>query len=293
MSAFPLRIDHIVIVAGPSGAGKSTLLQQIADGRLPRELRSQLPPRARTWIQLEPGSEDLCKGAYRNAIEGAFFHYDLTRRSLAYLHDFSSDPSLGFVRNSQKITVINVRPERDRLISQWGYARYGVCALTKIRRKQVLSLITWIIHQGIRRSKIQISEATLKLRRYRPIDHLCEGLPRARPAKFRILSFYLKADGLDRLFRSWQTFVLSHLSDDRRVQQINIRPDPNAEIGKEFRWLILTADDNGEEVFPSPSKPWRILPTPLADSESSPSAPSAANGSQLGVLPPGQCPEVL
>lgn len=111
-------IGHLVIVAGVSGSGKSTLVAQMQQGIGPLDLRGWPDVTIRSLPRWNPNRD----------YAGLIFDYDI---------DGKSEKTLPFVDNASRVTVINVRPPLERIVSQLVSREATAAALDDALRSRV------------------------------------------------------------------------------------------------------------------------------------------------------------
>ena len=234
MAQHPAKIPHVIVVAGPSGAGKTTLMRQLATGLLPPEIRSRLPQGAERWSQVH-GSRHAAwlPAAARGEADGGgiVLHYDMTRDGLSFVDAYARDPALQIVRLADHVTFLLLRPSASRLLRQWGHFKMGIADRASLRRRRVLGIAAGVAAAAMR--AVPVGPARQRAAALKRLQKL-------RPRSPHILGLYLRRGGVDAVFRAWDRFIASLKADGIHFTEIQLAPDPAAEVGQ-GRWLVVAA----------------------------------------------------
>ncbi|MER8503645.1 MULTISPECIES: methyltransferase domain-containing protein [unclassified Mesorhizobium] len=114
------RIRHLLIVAGPTSSGKSTFLDHLSAGGLPDNVTALLPKGVERWPQVTANRlvrrDELA--LEEPVLDGLVLHYDILRPKTTGLGAYRGDQALDLITCAESLTVITLRPSKDRLIKQ-------------------------------------------------------------------------------------------------------------------------------------------------------------------------------
>ena len=228
----PRGLRHAIVVAGPSGAGKNALIERLVSGEMQADVLAALQLRPREAMLIAELDHALWMPQVLEMPEGRtpVMHYDMTHTGLAFSDGFERDPAFQILRMAETVTIVNLRPSRDRLIRQWGAAHLKVRAVWQVRLRYALDALAQAIHRTIGK----VPHSTRRPRfLWRAIGRRSK---RWLILNRRVGSLYLQRNGLARLYRSWDRFV-GHAEGWTQVRQIDLQPDPDSPIGTEaMRW---------------------------------------------------------
>ena len=154
------RIAHLLLVSGPSGAGKSTFIRQLIAGELCSEVRSRLPPGCESWLQID-GNEILKRALSLDAVlpdvtvlAGAVVHYDIVHvHRVGFGGGYGGDPAAELLTRADIVTVVDIRPARERLVEQLGERT----AEQRRRKGRLRTLWRNTFHAGLRALRRRIT----------------------------------------------------------------------------------------------------------------------------------------
>jgi hypothetical protein len=247
----PSGIGHLVVVAGHSGSGKSTFVEKLAAADLPREIMARLPFGAEKWIQLKTAGADfwfplVIESAKRKAIPGAVFHYNIVRRKLVDF-DYHSDRALEVMKLAKRITVVNIRPSSEQIVSQLVYRE--VEAPTKRKR-----FIGKLLRRGAELARpalmllVRVFREALIVR-YKLLHGVYRLWDKLNPPSVNVnrsgnvspkIDHYQRSGWLEETFQLWQDYLQTLAQDGMPVEQIYLEPDPKAKIGEDYRWRLAS-----------------------------------------------------
>jgi len=234
------RIRELLIVAGASGAGKSTFLKLLASGELQEEIKAVLPCRAETWVQISAkhftGWLEGMKGCEeREAIPGLVLHYDLSRGFKR--GGYTLDPVLRLIDFAESITIVNLRPEPKQLLRQLATHSAakprGFAAQFGRRLRNGARSLLFVVKRSLP-SKVTGRLKGLPISVRRTLGHMSK-----QPKTNLKVTLYHQAGWLDGLFENWAAYVKA-IEGARSVQQVDLEPDPNGQVGQGFRWQKCT-----------------------------------------------------
>lgn len=145
------------MVAGARGAGKTTFLWDLAEQRLPREVRALLPPGAHLWPQADAYEFPVWLPLLaKDAPPGEWINRIVLRYDLVCYNNGEHTPALLAFGAVDRLTAITIAPRLNRLALQCGSrtSRFRQSVLDEgrlpyIARNQVArGLITHIPEKG-------------------------------------------------------------------------------------------------------------------------------------------------
>jgi len=142
------RIGHLLVVSGPTSVGKADFMQQLRSGALPAELRAKLPIGCEGWPQIREDDLSSPPAAagdsplQQPSLAGAVLHYDFLRPLASATHTFKRDQILDLLQSAERISVVTLRTQRERLIQRLRESEQRVAAkrsrLQQWHREQLL-----------------------------------------------------------------------------------------------------------------------------------------------------------
>ena len=241
-------ISHVLLVAGPSGAGKSAFLSELAAGRLQPDVLAHLPHSADSWREVwcnrpKDWQSFLMPAAPR--LPGLAVHYDITLKWLTLGPALGHDPFWQVLDRCQSVTLVNIRPPRERLLDQWTHAHLGVRGVWNVRRKTLMAAWSPHLLAVLRKLCAVPHPRKRKGLRYRHpfrfLKHLDRRLRNCRIQSTRSFEFYSEPGNIEGMLRSWDAVVAAKIST-LPVKRIELVPDHNAEIGRTFGWRVVAVE---------------------------------------------------
>lgn len=217
------RIGHLLIVSGPSASGKSAFLRELSLGRLPREIAEALPADAATWPRTN--GDRLSGGLLRRLLarerspEGLVLHYDFMRVFETLIADYSEDPALSVLGEAERVTVVVLRPDPERLVAQ-------------MERKSAAPMERRRFARRVRRV----------LRRLQNPARQFVYASGSAPARHSRLSALYKTQGfVDAWYERWAAFLSRRKPELVRLTVVVVAPAGGTGCAAEFR-LVETRD---------------------------------------------------
>jgi hypothetical protein len=205
-------MNHLLLVCGPGGSGKSTFIEQLRSGRLPPELRELLPAGAESWPRMGSDRSERGLRMLRKA-EHLILHYDIAARPRRQ-ESHVDDPVLAGVPAAKRLTVVDIRPGRERLLNQLSFR-----AAEAEARRGILSRL-W------RGAGLHDARHFRKLRRRR-------GLPTKA-------SLYGEERWLETLYERWDGFLEATLAERGEGSIVRVQPAPDGAGNPSFG-VVATA----------------------------------------------------
>jgi len=242
-------VSHVLIVAGPSGAGKSAFLSELAAGRLQGEIQQLLPEGASTWREVwnnlrEHWEPLLARGHLDPKVPGIAVHYDITLQWLFLNGNLDRDPFWEVLKQSEAVTLVNIRPSRKRLLRQWMHHHLGVRSLWMAHWKKAVAVCASRLLSRLRRFRTKFVRRKQQWRyphRIRFLRHVDRALEsRLLPHQIPSFDFYCVRRSVETMLESWDAVTTAKLAA-MPVTRIELVPDDRSEVAKAFRWQIVAA----------------------------------------------------
>jgi hypothetical protein len=200
-------MNHLLLICGPGGSGKSTFIEQLRSGRLVPELRELLPPGAEFWPHM--GSDRSERGLRRlREAKDLVLHYDIAARARRQ-ESYMGDPILAGMLSAKRLTIIDIRPSRERLLNQLS----SRSAEAEARRSML--------------SRLWRSAGLHYVRHFRKM--------RQRRGLRTKASLYEERSWLETLYEQWDGFIQSTLAARGEGFIVRVEPAPNETGGRSFR----------------------------------------------------------
>jgi len=120
---------HLLVVAGPSGGGKSYFIDLLKMNALPPDITRLLPGGCAEW-PLSEANNMMKEGLSEDALlaasspgSGTILHYDITFIRRLALTDYNRDPFCAALLDAERIDIVYVKPEKQRLVQQFNQRR--------------------------------------------------------------------------------------------------------------------------------------------------------------------------
>lgn len=212
----------VVMFAGPSGTGKSTLIEQVAQGSVSPDLAALIPAGIDKWnlvaaaeLRADEASDALRRLA-RNG--GLIIHYDYIKARVTGVTDFLEDPAVQLFLAGKELTLIDIVPTPERLVSQFNRRNAARLAHQRERRGAARYFFSQRVRLPIVRFLWRLGVAEL-----RDVASLYE-----HPGFVR--------DAIDR----WSSFVRDMVARHPSIRRIEVEPAGRKEKPR-FRLRQATA----------------------------------------------------
>lgn len=235
---------HALIVAGPSGAGKSAFLAELFAGRLPPDIRRDLPAGAEDWplVRCEWPADwqhFLADPAIAQRTEGFVGHYDITYAWWSLEGHLGDDPFWQVLACCTAMTLVVIRPPHRRLQDQWMHAHLGTRSMWSVRWRRLLVGSAGLLRAGLRRLRISPPPRTARRTHYprpmRRLKHLERWLSSQRMPPTWTMAFYRRSENIDRMLKCWEEIVAAKAA---AVPTARIEIVPTGAIGEEHAWRV-------------------------------------------------------
>lgn len=244
--AAPIR--QVLLVAGPSGSGKSTFLKQLRSGRLPEEIKAELPPGCESWRKINlHGFIPFFEAWPRSERVDIVIHYDTMRAHNAGWSSFFEDPRLHAIAQADIVVAVTLRPTLDQLWAQYGRKVFGdetrAQTLGALRRAKLSAAHTHILRY--------LAEKTNQvLRPSKPFPKP----KRPSPPRANITALYQQPDGLETWSRRWDDLVAFLASNGPLTKEIAVAPTGEPYQDRDRGWTLLkvTVPPKGDTEPPRP-----------------------------------------
>lgn len=241
------RIDQALIVAGASGAGKTTLLRLLAAGQLPQTIVAELPRGAERWPVVcaahpeQWGIFDQC-GESGRGLDGIAVHYDVTHAWHSHNRSYTRDPFWRYLRTCPKVTWLEIRPPRHRLIAQWCNARLGRPSVLRLRLWNLFAGSIEALLAAMRRLRRQTGTSTAPHWRYprrlRFLKRIDLKLRHIASIPTSTLAFYRRSGRAEQMLDHWNEFA-NEMLGPRLVKRVALSPDQDSTIGRHMSWRVM------------------------------------------------------
>jgi hypothetical protein len=220
-------MNHLLLVCGPGGSGKSTFIEQFRSGRLRPELRELLPAGAETWPHM--GSDRSERGLRTlEETENLILHYDIAARPRRQ-ESHVDDPVLAGLLSAKQLTIVDIRPSRECLLTQLSSR-----AAEAEARRGILSRL-W------RSAGLHDARHFRKMRRRRGLRTKA--------------SLYREERWLETLYARWDGFLQATLAGRGEGFIVRVEPGPDEVGNPSFRVVgngkasvpLATVEHEGEQ----------------------------------------------
>ena len=247
-----LGIEHLLVVAAPSGAGKSTFVHLMVSAQLSPDVRACLPPDVENWRQVKGGEHYLWLAAVtqesaQTGIRGVVLDYDMTR-GVVLKADYADDPALKLLKLGRTITIVNLRPPLERIISQLAYREVGANTTHNIG----LQKLTWRATYMARSAVLAVAGVLPgslfnRLKQMPGLSGARNALnvPRAKNLSAK-LKHYEQSGWLDELYVRWQLYLRSLSEKGVTVHQLFLEPDTSTPEGEAYFWRLASGSVEGD-----------------------------------------------
>lgn len=244
----------MLVVAAPSGAGKSRFLLEMGSFELPQKVMTNLPSGAQKWMRLRVAGHQvwsslILEANKRKALPGVVVDYDMTR-GIAVSGGYHHDPALNLLRLAQRITVVNLQPPLELIVSQLRSREIEA----PMRRRVRLGKLMRIAAEFSRHTLIVVASALprsviIRFGLLRPFAYAWNTLnaPRVsvnveRKKKLSAtLNQYEQEGWLDQIYDRWQAYLESLTREGVAIEQIFLEPDPDTQTDGIYHWRVASS----------------------------------------------------
>jgi len=218
------RIDHLLIVSGPTSSGKSTFLRRLRSGGLPGEIMELLPQGCGDWRQvgasklsLTPPRDIDGKPLDDDHYRGLVLHYDFMRPYVSGSQAYHRDQALDLIACADKVTVMVLKPGKERLISQLEESELKSAAGGALARhgRNMILRSGWVV-------RLLDKAGRIVGRRLAPKD---------RRRYEELLESYKSEGWLEERYRRWHAY-LADAHHDMRIETIAWPADGKQKSGE-------------------------------------------------------------
>jgi hypothetical protein len=154
------------------------------------------------------------------------------------------DPFWEVLKQSEAVTLVNIRPSRKRLLRQWMHHHLGVRSLWMAHWKKAVAVCASRLLSRLRRFRTKFVRRKQQWRyphRIRFLKHVDRALEsRLLPHQIPSFDLYRARRSVETMLESWDAVTTAKLAA-MPVTRIELVPDDRSEVAKAFRWQIVAA----------------------------------------------------